>query len=609
MNGLILRTWGKDLRLSRGSALFAAVSAAALLFGCGDPPLSPEPTDLAPAFSTAATTLTATAASPTSISLTWTDNVTDETGYEIWRSKTGPAGSFSKRTTTAANVTTYKDTGLSSGTEYCYKVRSIGGSGGTGAFSSVVCATTPPKQPSSLVAAVSAPTTITLTWVDNSTNESGFELWRSTTGISGTYTLLATVAANATTAPDAGLAAGKQYCYRVRAIGAGSIPPSAFSNKSCATTPAAPAAPTGLTAAQSSPTVISLAWTDKSSNEAGFEIWRSTTGASGTYDLLLTTAANTKSVDDTGLTPGAEYCYKVRAVGAGPTGSAPASAFAGPACATTPLTLVVRIVLFGDSNTDRCEELPSGTRLSSYVSVAPRLGPDDPHMACSVAGKVQASWQGIRSEAIRVVNHAIASSTTGGGGFGGPNRTKQGAPNARTLVNSITRFQGEVLAKGYPWSGGEPTNTAFPTGPVLRVNAYAPGANDFAYVSMGTNDDAGPDRTMTPDQTTANLRYMIQQWTGAGRAADHFILTTLAPRDDANSATSISDRNTLIRALAAELGVHLIDLAAYVSDDNGATWRSTSLNIGDGVHYTEAVRGWLGDQVASWMSAEVPAGP
>ena len=81
------------------------------------------------------------------------------------------------------------------------------------------------------------------------------------------------------------------------------------------------------------------------------------------------------------------------------------------------------------------------------------------------------------------------------------------------------------------------------------------------------------------------------------------MLTTLAPRVDANSPASILDRNSLIRALAADLGLHLIDLAAFVSDDDGATWRSSSLNIGDGIHYTEAVRGWLGGQIADWMSS------
>ena len=88
--------------------------------------------------------------------------------------------------------------------------------------------------------------------------------------------------------------------------------------------------------------------------------------------------------------------------------------------------------------------------------------------------------------------------------------------------------------------------------------------------------------------------------------ADHFILTTLAPRDDANSATSIPDRNDLIRTLASDLGVHLIDLAGFTSTDgNGATWK-TSLQIGDGIHYTDAVRDWLAGKVVDWMASATP---
>jgi hypothetical protein len=313
--------------------------------------------------------------------------------------------------------------------------------------------------------------------------------------------------------------------------------------------------------------------------------------------------------NDTGLNSAATYCYQVKATGAG---SAPDSPFAGPVCATTPL--VVRMVLFGDSNTDRCEEHQLSSdplRFGSYVSIKPALSPTAQHLSCSVAAKVVASWNGLRAESVLVVNHAIASTTTGGlGGTGDPLRSSQSAPNARTVVNGITRFEAEVLGQGAPtWNGGETNATWFPSGAVTRVNAYVPKANDFAYVSMGTNDDAGAARTLTAQATADNLRWMIQGWLDAGHRADHFILTTLAPRDDANTATSIPDRNVLIQALATELGVHLIDLAGHVSDNNGATWRDPSLNIGDGIHYTETVRGWLGDQVAAWMSAEAPPLP
>jgi hypothetical protein len=459
--------------------------------------------------------------------------------------------------------------------------------------------------PSGLIATAVSGAAVKLDWKDNATNEAGYEVWRSQTGQAGTYTLRTTVAANLKTWKDTGLTPEKQYCYKVRATSAGGDPPSAFSAGACATTWLKP--PLNLVATSSSATVITLGWADKTTNEVGYEIWRSTTGSGGTYSALKTVPANTVGADDIGLTAGLQYCYQVRALGVAPFTS---STFSNRICATpAAVALVVRIVLFGDSNTDRCEEMPAPSRISSYVSVSPRLGPTDPHLACSVAGKTQSAWQGVRSETIRVVNHGIASSTSGGGGFGGPNRTSKGSPNARLKVGGFTRYEGEVLGRAYPWSGGEPTNSAFPTGPVKRVNAFTPGPNDFVYVSMGTNDDAGPTRTMPATQTVANLRWMIEQWLAAGRAADHFLLTTLAPRDDANSPTSIPDRNTLIRALAAETGVHLVDLAALTSDDDGATWRSPSLNIGDGIHYTEAVRTLLGQEVVAWLSAKAPAGP
>ena len=57
---------------------------------------------------------------------------------------------------------------------------------------------------------------------------------------------------------------------------------------------------------------IKLTWSDRSSNETGFEIWRSTS-AGGTYTLVTTTAANVTTYTNTGLTSNVKYYYKVRA--------------------------------------------------------------------------------------------------------------------------------------------------------------------------------------------------------------------------------------------------------------------------------------------------------
>ena len=562
------------------------------------------------------TDLTA-APAPAQVNLSWSDDSDTEAGFEVWRSATGPQGTFVLVGTVDADATSFGDTGLADATEYCYRVRAIGAKGQPSVFTAVACATTPvptlppPAAPSGLSATLSGAASVALAWTDNASNETGLELWRSTSGASGTYTLLLELQANVESAGDAGLTAGTEYCYKVRALGRETAPPSAFSNAECATAPTPPAAPTNLNVSPISPSRVDLSWIDEATDEADYQVWRSTDGISGTYTRLETLPADAQSYSDRGLTSDTEYCYKVRATGAG---FAPNSPFSAAACAITPVPLVVRIVLFGDSNTDHCEETPSASRLSSYVSVAPRLAPDDPPLSCSVAGKVEAAWEAERSERIRVVNHGIASTTTGGnsGAPGDPARSSQGSPNARLKVGAFTRFEAEVLGRGRPWSGGEPTNSSFPTGPIDRVNAFSPGANDFVYVSMGTNDDAttaNQTRTLTAAETAANLRWMIDQWTGAGHAADHFILTTLAPRSGANSPTSIPDRNELIRDLANETSIHLVDLAGFTSNDDGATWKSASLHIGDGVHYTEAVREWIGQQVADWMSAEAPGFP
>jgi fibronectin type 3 domain-containing protein len=72
-----------------------------------------------------------------------------------------------------------------------------------------------PLAPQNLTAA-GLNTTIQLNWSDGSNNEEGFEVHRSTS-INGTYTLLTTTAANATTYTDATVQVGTLYYYKVRA--------------------------------------------------------------------------------------------------------------------------------------------------------------------------------------------------------------------------------------------------------------------------------------------------------------------------------------------------------------------------------------------------------
>lgn len=87
--------------------------------------------------------------------------------------------------------------------------------------------------PSGLTATVASHSQINLSWTDNSANETGFKIERKT-GANGTYTQIATAAANATSFSSTGLVAGTTYYYRVRATNGNHD--TAYSNDANATT-------------------------------------------------------------------------------------------------------------------------------------------------------------------------------------------------------------------------------------------------------------------------------------------------------------------------------------------------------------------------------------
>jgi titin len=85
---------------------------------------------------------------------------------------------------------------------------------------------------------------------------------------------------------------------------------SAYSNK-VSVALIVPAAPTNLTANVGGKGDVNLSWADKSDNETGFQVERSTDG--GVFTVLATTAANTKNYKDTRAQKGQTYYYRVAA--------------------------------------------------------------------------------------------------------------------------------------------------------------------------------------------------------------------------------------------------------------------------------------------------------
>lgn len=82
--------------------------------------------------------LTAYVLSETQIALTWTDNATNETGYVVQRSAGG--GAFATAGMIGADTTLWYDSGLSTGTQYVYRVAAFN-SEGSSAWSATAAAT------------------------------------------------------------------------------------------------------------------------------------------------------------------------------------------------------------------------------------------------------------------------------------------------------------------------------------------------------------------------------------------------------------------------------------------------------------------------------------
>src|SRR5262249_13410143 len=77
---------------------------------------------------------------------------------------------------------------------------------------------TPPTAPTNLNATASAPDRIDLTWADQSTDETGFQIDRATNSSFTAGLATFNVNANVTSYADTGLAAATTYYYRVRAF-------------------------------------------------------------------------------------------------------------------------------------------------------------------------------------------------------------------------------------------------------------------------------------------------------------------------------------------------------------------------------------------------------
>ena len=270
--------------------------------------------------------LTATSVNTTRIDLSWVDNASNETGYQVQRSSNGTTWSTIAGTL-PANSTTYSDASAAPGSTYYYRVRAFNDSTNSD-YSNQATATTVPVAPSNLVGNATSSTRVSLTW-GNVSGETGYRVERSLDG--STWSQIGTTGLNVTSYADTTVSPSTTYQYRVEAVNAGGTSdPSNVVTVTTPGTPQPPAAPSNLTATAISRSRVDLAWSDNSNNETGFKIERSVSGGR-TWSQVATVRANITAYSDTWVVPHTTYSYRVRAYNTNGN-----SAYSNIATVTTP---------------------------------------------------------------------------------------------------------------------------------------------------------------------------------------------------------------------------------------------------------------------------------
>jgi hypothetical protein len=285
---------------------------------------------------TAPSGLTATAASSSQINLTWTNNASNQTGFQIDQATSSDFAQNLTTVTVGANATTYAAMGLSAGATFYYRVRAVNANG-VSADTTTASATTQgtvPTAPSGLTATAAASSEIDLSWTNNANNQTGFQIDQATSADFTQNLTTVSVGANATTYAATGLSSGITYYYRVRAVNAAGD--SANTATASATTQVTvPAAPSGLTATTISTSQINLSWTNNANNQTGFQIDQATSSDFTQNLTTVTVGANTTTYSAMGLTSFTTYYYRVRAINSAGDSSNTSTASAATNVTTT----------------------------------------------------------------------------------------------------------------------------------------------------------------------------------------------------------------------------------------------------------------------------------
>lgn len=376
----------------------------------------------------AATDFAATPASDTSVTLSWTDVATTESGYLIERSTDGnnwttitPTTVAGLTVSVAANTVSAVDSGLTQNTSYQYRITARNTAGDSAQVGPVSVTTLYAAAPAitGLTASPVSDTSITVSWTAvTAGTATEISLVRSSAGVAD---VSIPVALGDSTVTDTGLTQGTAYTYTINTLnGVNNAQPNAGPVATIAATTHYAAAPalSAVTATADSPTQVSLAWTAVSP-VTGYQVERTVNGVT---TALGTLAKDAISYVDSTAVQHTDYTYTVTPVNGVKVDNTANLGTAATATVTTPYAnagAVSNLVAISALTVNPAPALPTPRVDLTWSGVAPatadvvtRCEHSVDNLNCTAATSVFAQVASLPAPASSFTDTSVAMNTT-----------------------------------------------------------------------------------------------------------------------------------------------------------------------------------------------------